>query len=106
MKRISVTMVRENLVDIPQYSLPDGFQLRLFSEGDEENWANIETKVDEFENEHQALIRFKEEFGPHIDEMEKRCLFIENEQGETIATTTAWYGDLRGNGKKLVEYIG
>lgn len=63
MKRISVTMVRENLVDVPQYSLPDGFQLRLFSEGDEENWVSIPTvmilnPVTEFlpfENDHLKL---------------------------------------------------
>ena len=31
--------------------------------------------------------------------MEKRCLFIETTEGETIGTTTAWYGDLNGDGK-------
>ena len=31
--------------------------------------------------------------------MEERCLFLENEAGETIGTTTAWYGDLKGDGK-------
>lgn len=108
MKRISVTMVRENLLDIPQYSLPDGFQLRLFSEGDKQNWASIETEVDEFRNEQLALKHFAEEFGPHLDDMKKRCLFIEDEHGETIATTTAWYGDLTGNGEMLgrIHWVG
>lgn len=108
MKRISVTMVRENLSDIPQYSLPEGFQIRLFSEGDEHNWARIETEVDEFEDKETALERFAKEFSPFMDDMSKRCLFIENEHGETIATTTAWYGDLTGNGEILgrIHWVG
>ena len=87
-------MIRENLLDIPQYTLPKEFKIRLFEKGDELHWANIETKVDEFKDEKAALERFKNEFGEHIDEMVKRCLFIENEDGEKIATTTAWYGKL------------
>ena len=43
--------------------------------------------------------RFHKEFGPYLDEMSERCLFIENDQGEAIATTTAWVGDLKGDGE-------
>ncbi|MBS4209979.1 GNAT family N-acetyltransferase [Bacillus sp. FJAT-50079] len=99
MKRISVKMVRKNLLDIPQFSLPEGFTIRLFRKGDEHHWARIETSVDEFINEEAALERFNKEFGPYIDEMTSRCLFIENEHGEPIATTTAWYGDVNGDGE-------
>lgn len=108
MKRISVTMVRESLLDIPQYSLPDGFQIKLFNEGDEHHWASIETKVEEFESENIAREHFSKEFGPYIDEMKQCCLFIENERGEKIATTTAWYGDLTGNGEILgrIHWVG
>lgn len=91
-------MVRNDLLDIPEFALPDGFRMRLFGEGDEKTWARIETSVDEFKSEEAALERFQKEFGLHLDEMSERCLFIENEQGEAIATTTAWYGDLKGDG--------
>ena len=99
MKRIRLKMVRKNLLNIPEYTLPNGFQIRLFEKGDEHNWARIEASVDEFKDEKTALEHFTKEFGSHIDDMKMRCLFIENEQGEAIATTTAWYGDLRGNGE-------
>ncbi|MBO1005680.1 GNAT family N-acetyltransferase [Pseudogracilibacillus auburnensis] len=101
MKRISVKMLRNNLLDIPQYSLPPGFRIRMFKKGDEHHWAKIEASVDEFENERAALEHFKKEFGPSLDEMSKRCVFIENQDGEAIGTTTAWYGDLRGDGEIL-----
>ncbi|WP_342512381.1 GNAT family N-acetyltransferase [Sporosarcina sp. FSL K6-1522] len=99
MKRISLKMVRNDLVNIPQFELPPGYRMRLFEKGDEQTWARIETSVDEFKDEQAALDRFAKEFGPYLDDMTKRCLFIENEQGEAIATTTAWYGDLLGDGE-------
>lgn len=99
MKRMRLKMVRNNLLNIPQYSLPNGFKIKLFRKGDEHHWARIETSVDEFKNEDAALEHFSKEFGPYIDEMSMRCLFIENEHGEKIATTTAWYGDLKGDGE-------
>nr|WP_245301511.1 GNAT family N-acetyltransferase [Virgibacillus natechei] len=92
-------MVRKDLLDIPEYSLPTGFQMRLFGEGDEHTWARIETSVGEFKDEKTALERFNKEFEPYRNEMYQRCLFIENTDGEAIATTTAWYGDLNGDGE-------
>lgn len=108
MKSIRLAMIRDNMQDIPQYSLPEGFKIRLFEEGDEQYWANIETRVDEFKDEKAALDRFREEFGNDIDEMTERCLFIEDAQGEVIATTTAWYGQLEGSDEVLgrIHWVG
>ncbi|WP_438350731.1 GNAT family N-acetyltransferase [Paenibacillus sp. FA6] len=99
MKRISVKMVRKDLLDIPEYSLPTGFRIRLFEKGDEHHWAKVEASVDEFKNEEAALEHFNKEFGPYIDEMSTRCIFIENKNGEVIGTTTGWYGGLNGDGE-------
>ncbi|MCF2132495.1 hypothetical protein L1I79_39775, partial [Strepomyces sp. STD 3.1] len=62
MKRIPLKMVRKDLLDIPQYSLPTGFQIRLFEKGDDHNWARVEASVDEFKNEKAALEHFSKEF--------------------------------------------
>lgn len=99
MKRIPLKMVRKDLLNIPEYALPTGFRIRLFEKGDEHNWAKVETSVGEFKNEKDALERFNKEFGPYLDEMSRRCVFIENKNGEVIGTTTAWYGDLNGDGE-------
>lgn len=106
MKRLRLKMVRNDLKEIPAYALPTGFRFRLFEKDDEKTWARIETSVDEFKNEDAALERFTAEFGAHIEEMKERCLFIENEQGEAIATTTAWYGDLRGKVEGRIHWVG
>lgn len=99
-------MVRKDLKNIPEYPLPKGFQIRFFEKGDEQIWARIETLVDEFASEELALQRFTSEFGAHLEEMTERCIFIENEHGEAIATTTAWYGDLRGEVEGRIHWVG
>ncbi|KLV21919.1 GNAT family N-acetyltransferase [Niallia circulans] len=99
MKRIPLSMVIKDLSHIPQYPLPAEFRIRLFEKGDEHHWAFVEASVDEFESKEAALAHFYKEFGPYIDEMTNRCLFIENKKGEVIGTTTAWYGDLKGDGE-------
>src|SRR5699024_5109544 len=99
MKRIPVKMMRKDLLYIPEYSLPTGFRLRLFKRGYEQNRARVETSVDEYKNEEDALNRFNNEFGSYIDEMSKRCILIENKDGEVIGTTTDWYGDLNEDGE-------
>lgn len=108
MKRIKLQMIRSNLNNIPQYKLPEGYRFRMFESGDERTWANIETRVDEFKNEAAALERFEREFGPYIDEMSHRCLFIENAEREAIGTTTAWRGELKGDGTILgrIHWVG
>lgn len=99
MKRIPLKMVRKDLLRIPEYALPPGFRMRLFEKGDEHNWAGVEASVDEFKDKRSALEHFNKEFGSYMDEMSTRCIFIENNNGEVIGTTTAWYGDLYGNGE-------
>src|SRR5690625_4825498 len=99
MKRIPLKMVRKNLLNIPEYSIPPDFSIMMCEKGDDAKWARIETSVGEFNNEKVALERVNKESGPYIDEMGGRCIFIENKHGEAIGTTTAWYGYLSGNGE-------
>ena len=108
MERIKLQMIRTTSNDIPKYELPEGFVFRMFRDGDQKLWADIETRVDEFETEDDALKRFYSEFGDSIDEMEERCVFIETAEGEVIGTATAWYGDLKGDGRILgrIHWVG
>lgn len=94
MERIKLKMIKNHLDNIPKYELPDGYSIRMFEEGDERLWAEVETAAGEFSNIDQALQRFHKEFGSHIEEMKYRCLFIENNSGDVIGTTTAWFGQL------------
>jgi GNAT superfamily N-acetyltransferase len=87
-------MKRKAGAPLPGVNLPDGFKFVFFKAGDEKYWAEIETSVLEFDSERQALEYFGEEYLPHLTELERRCVFIENEQGEKVATSMAWWGFL------------
>ena len=87
---IDVLMQRKKGVVIPAFPLPEGFNFVFYKPGDAQAWAKIEMSVLEFDNEAAALERFQK-FADMPAEAERRCVFIENPQGEKIATTTAWW---------------
>jgi len=86
-----IKMVRKAGTPIPDFPLPEGYKFVFFEDGNETDWARIETSVDEFDSEFAALLFFKEEFMPYVDELYRRCLFIENKEGKKVATSTAWW---------------
>ena len=84
-------MKRDGGTQIPHYPLPEGFNFVLFKSGDEKDWADIETSVLEFDTVEKAQAYFAIDFLPHLKELRKRCLFIENAEGLKVATLTIWW---------------
>ena len=76
----------------PDFALPPGFRFAYYAPGDEKEWARIETSVLEFECEMDALLYFQKEFLPYGREVPIRCMFVETDGGEKIATASAWWG--------------
>ena len=92
-ERIPLVMVRPDLGDLSFVALPTGYSWRLFSDGDDERWADIETRAGEFASTAKASEHFAKEFGPHIEQMKSRCLFVvEDASRVPVGTATAWYG--------------
>ena len=92
-RRIVMEMSGEKVLSTPQATLPPGFSFRLHdgSEDDIMHWGRIETAVQEFDLQDEARAYFMEEFYPHIDEVQKRCVFIVNADGLPIATASGWF---------------
>jgi GNAT superfamily N-acetyltransferase len=86
-----VIMKRPAGVNIPLHVLPKGFSLMGFTEGKEIKWAEIETAVGEFKNTALALAYFQERYLPHTDELRRRLMFVQTENGEDIGTITSWW---------------
>ncbi|MDZ5253891.1 GNAT family N-acetyltransferase [Clostridium sp. LIBA-8841] len=86
-----MVLKREKGTKLKSASLPEGFKFVKFKKGDEKAWAEIETSVLEFENVNVAKEYFENKYIPYSSEIERRILFIENENGEKIATFTAWW---------------
>lgn len=89
---IDVLMHRPPFQDVPDVALPAGYRFILFKQGDERHWAETEASVLEFDSPIDALLYYQKAFLPFGTELERRCLFIENERGEKVATATAWWG--------------
>jgi len=100
-----IKMVRKAGTPIPDFPLPEGYKYTFFQDGDEEAWARIETSVDEFDSEFGALLFFKEEFIPYKDELYRRCLFIETDDGKKVATSTAWWSFVDGERRAWLHWV-
>ncbi|MBS4537517.1 GNAT family N-acetyltransferase [Clostridium sp. D2Q-11] len=87
----NIIMRRNAGIDIPEVKLPDGYYFSMYSIGDEEYWAEIETSVGEFDNISEAIEYFNDEYLPYSKELERRMIFIETESGEKVATSTIWW---------------
>jgi len=101
----NLKMVRKSGTPIPDFTLPEGFRFVMFSDGDEVDWARIETSVDEFDSEFAALLLFKEQFIPHSFELKRRLVFIENEQGVKVATANAWWSFVDGERRAWLHWV-
>ncbi len=87
----SIIMKRSKGSRVPDAVLPKGYSFVLYSEGDEQYWAEIETSVGEFDSTQKALDYFKVHYSPYLEETKRRLLFIKKEDNQKIATLTNWW---------------
>ncbi len=85
--------------------LPAGFSFRAFQKGDELGWAEIECAVLEFDAKEQAVAYFRKDYLPDLSELEKRCVFIVNQQEIPIATAIAWWVDCDGKRQASLQWV-
>jgi GNAT superfamily N-acetyltransferase len=98
-------MRRDAGAPVPSFPLPDGYKYAFYSDGDETSWARIEASVLEFDSEFAALMHFKQEFVPYGDELRRRCIFVENSDGEKVATSTAWWAEVEGQRRPWLHWV-
>lgn len=88
-------LLERKLSDIANYSLPAGYQFVPYSDGDREQWIDIEMSAKEFSNYEQGLEAWNRYYANSLKILPERMFFIENEKGEKVATATALY-DIHG----------
>lgn len=86
-----VLMKREKGTPVSSFELPQGFRFVLFKSGDEKYWAEIESSVGEFDTPVDALLFFQKKYMPYLNELERRCIFVENSDCVKVATLTIWW---------------
>lgn len=76
--------------------IPQGFSIRFYEKGDEQDWADIQVAVLEFPNQEEAL-KCYDYYWQYIDELKKRQLFIIDDAiGKPVATANAWWTEVNG----------
>ena len=86
-----VIMHRKPGTPLPCFELPSGYKFVFYKAGDEKYRAVLEASVGEFPSEVDALLYFQKRYGGYLEELKRRCIFIENAAGEKVGTATAWW---------------
>ena len=89
MENHSLTMIRQHMDQIPEFSLPPGIGIRTYNSGEGYIWTRIQRAAETFFEIDDQL--FNREFGRDFKAMEDRCFFLVTDQGEEIGTATAWW---------------
>lgn len=71
--------------------LPPGYRYRMYQPGDREAWIEIERSARELDSFAQGLSVWEKYFGAHEECLPARMCFIENSQGQKVATATAYF---------------
>ena len=104
MEYIPVTMLRQDLADIPQHPLPVGFSMRLFRDGDGGTWSGVWQAAEPHKTMKAEM--FEREFSHDLPSMPRRCYFLVSPAGRDIGTVTAWYvRSYRGRPWGLIHYV-
>ncbi|UCC97374.1 MAG: GNAT family N-acetyltransferase [Phycisphaerales bacterium] len=99
----SVTMIRENLDDIPDHTFGPGYSIRWYQPGDEKLWLEIQSRADVYAKVNADL--FKKEFGSDVETLSKRQCFLNDGTSKTIGTASAWFGHLAGRPLGRIHWI-
>ncbi|KIR03839.1 acetyltransferase, GNAT family [Lachnospiraceae bacterium TWA4] len=77
--------------------LPNSYQFRMYQEGDEKNWAELEFEIGDFETVEKAKQYFLSAYCSNdLNEISKRCVFVINQKNEIVGSCIAWK-DLKNN---------
>ena len=84
-------VLERDLSNLPAYDLPTGYRFVPYADGDRDQWIDIERSAKEFSTYEQGLASWNRYYAKHLDMLPARMFFVENEQGEKVATATAFY---------------
>lgn len=84
-------LLENDITEVPQYELPDGYHFVPYAENDRDAWIAIEMSAKEFTNYEQGLEAWNRYYATILDGLSDRMFFIETNEGEKVATATAFY---------------
>lgn len=97
-------LLEGSLDDISEYPLPDGYHFEFYKDGDRDFWIEIEKSAKEFSDYDEGVSAWNRYYAGRENELYNRMVFIVNEQGEKVATATAFY-DIHGRDKSGAGWL-
>ena len=88
---VSVSMVREDLNNLPDYVLPSPYTIQWYMPGDESKWIEIWTAADDY-NE-TTTEGFRRNFGADAELLRQRQCYLYDGNGKAFGTASAWFSD-------------
>lgn len=82
---------RKTLEDLPRFSLPSGYRFAFYQPGDREAWLEIERSAGELVGLDDGLEAWNHYYGGREAQLGQRMIFVETDEGEKVATATAFY---------------
>lgn len=104
-KYYEILLYSDNVCSFKEYPLPEGFRFVYYSYGDRDKWIEIEKSAKEFETYEQGLAAWNKYYGGKENELYNRMLFIETEDGEKVATATAYYEPRDKSGAGWLHWV-
>jgi len=86
-----VIMKVNALAEVPRHPLPHGFLVRYYTPGDADTWTKIHNETGSYGPVAPTL--FTDQFGADDEALAARQCFIVDDQGNAVATATAWFND-------------
>ena len=86
---VGVAMQVDELSLVPVAPLPPGLTVREYRDGDEETWTRIHQATGTYGDVPASL--FREQFGDDEDALARRQIYLDDADGNAVATTTAWF---------------
>lgn len=98
-------IAKNKLEKIYSASLPSGYRFTEFRPGDENNWAYIQYSAGVFKDYQLAVRAIFKEVDSFRREFSKRCVFLENENGERIGTVMILPSATEESGVQEIKYL-
>jgi ribosomal protein S18 acetylase RimI-like enzyme len=86
---ISIRLIRKDLQNIPQCSLPSRYSFWWYQPGDEKHWYNIQSNADKYTTFTPTL--FNEEFGTDLSLLAERQCYLFDNENNAVGSVTAWF---------------
>lgn len=91
-------LLERDLDGLPRFPLSEGFKFVFYRPGDRDIWIDIEQSAGEFVSYSKGLDSWNRYYAGNEYTLLNRMVFIENLNGEKVATATAYY-DITGRDK-------